>query len=101
MTPLLPEVTRFLSSRPLKQFWGGQWFEASSGRTFEVRDPGDDRVSATVEAGDAPDVDRAVEAAQAAFRKPGWADLPANDRAVLLHRLADVVERHREVLAQL
>ncbi len=101
MTPLLPEVTRFLSSRPLKQFRGGQWFEATSGRTFEVRDPGDDRVIATVAAGDAPDVDRAVEAAQAAFRKPGWADLPANDRAVLLHRLADVVERHREVLAQL
>jgi acyl-CoA reductase-like NAD-dependent aldehyde dehydrogenase len=46
-------------------------------------------------------VDRAVQAGERAFAESGWAQLPANDRAVLMHRLADLVDREREVLAQI
>src|SRR5213075_824720 len=64
-------------------------------------DAGDGKVIAKVAAGDKGDVDRAVAAAREAFRKSGWATLPANDRAVILHRLADLVDKNREILAQI
>src|SRR3954468_3852988 len=96
-----PEVTKFLSNRPLKMFIGGAWTDAAGGGTFETRDPGDGKVIAKVAAGDKGDVDRAVAAAREAFRKSGWATMPANDRAVILHRLADLVDKNREILAQI
>jgi aldehyde dehydrogenase (NAD+) len=100
-TPILPEVTKFLSVQPLKMFIGGQWTDAASGATLETRDPGSGKVLAKVAAGDQAEIDRAVAAAHEAFRKSGWATLPANDRAVILHRLADLVDQHREILAQI
>jgi aldehyde dehydrogenase (NAD+) len=100
-TPLRSEVTKFLASQPLKLLIGGQWADAASGATLETRDPGTGQVLAKVAAGDMVDIDRAVAAAQEAFRKSGWASLPANDRAVILHRLADLVDQHREILAQI
>jgi len=82
-------------------FIGGQWTEAKSRKTFETLDPGDGRTIAAVAAGDKADVDRAVEAARASFQKSGWATLPANDRAVLLHRLADLIDRHATIISQI
>lgn len=47
-----------------------------------------------------PDVDKAVEAAQAAFRRGSpWRRLDALSRGRLLQQLADLVERDRAVLA--
>jgi aldehyde dehydrogenase (NAD+) len=101
MQAILPEVTAFLSRTPLKMYIGGQWTEAVRGGTLETRDPGSGQVLATVAAGEAEDIDRAVAAAERAFRQSGWATMPAKDRAVILHRLADLVDRHRDILAQL
>ena len=101
MTSLNPEVTKFLSLQPLKMFIGGRWVEAQSGKTFATRDPGEGKVLAQVSAGDAADVEAAVAAAIEAFHKSGWATMPANDRAVILHRLADLIDQHAEVIAQI
>lgn len=47
-----------------------------------------------------PDVDKAVEAAQAAFQRGSpWRQLDALRRGQLLHQLADLVERDRAILA--
>ncbi len=99
--PLLPEVSEFLASGPVKLFIGGNWEEAASRGHFETRDPGTGEVLAEVAEGTAADIDRAVQAATTAFRKTTWATMPANDRAVILHRLADLVDRHRAALAQI
>lgn len=96
-----PEVTQFLSAQPLKMFIGGRWVEAQGGTTFETLDPGEGTRLARVAAGDAIDVAAAVAAAQQAFRKSGWATMPANDRGVILHRLADLIDRQQEILAQI
>lgn len=101
MIQLNPEVKKFLSSSPLKMFIGGRWTDASNGATFETRDPGENKLLANVAAGDQRDVDRAVKAAQGAFENSGWATMAANDRAVHLHRLADLIDKRREILAQL
>lgn len=101
MQHLHAEVQKFLSSQPKQLFIGGKWEAAQSGKTIEVRDPGNGRLIAHLAAGDAADVDRAVAAASTAFRKSGWATMPVNDRAVILHRLADLIDKRREVLAQI
>jgi acyl-CoA reductase-like NAD-dependent aldehyde dehydrogenase len=97
----LPQVQAFLSQSPLKMFIGGQWVATADGGTFHSVDPGDGTTLATVSEGKAADIDRAVAAARLAFRKSGWATMTASERAVLLHRLADLVDQHRAVLAQL
>src|SRR5882757_5475800 len=101
MSSTNPNVSKFLSSQPFKLFIGGKWVEAKSGKTFETLDPGEGKVLAKVSAGDVADVDAAVAAAQEAFRKSGWATMPVNDRAVILHRLADLIVKHQEILAQI
>jgi len=101
MAELLPEVKGFLAAQPMRMFIGGEWVDAVGGGGFETRDPGNGSVLAAVAAGDAPDVDRAVQAAHTAFRKSGWASMAADDRAAVLHRLADLVDKHRDILAQI
>src|SRR5262245_53053840 len=101
MTTLNPEVTKFLSAQPLKMFIGGRWVESRIVKTFESLDPGEGAVLAKIAACDVADVDGAVAAAQEAFRKSGWATMPVNDRAVILHRLADLIIKHADILAQI
>ncbi len=101
MKSLHSAVQEFLSSEPKQLFIGGDWVSAANGETIEARDPGDGRVIAHLASGDAADIDRAVAAARQAFRTSGWATMPTNDRAVILHRLADLIDRHRDVLAQI
>ena len=96
-----PEVNKFLSAQPLNMFIGGKWVSAQNEKTFETRDPGEGKVLADVAAGDAKDVDAAVGAAHEAFRKSGWATMPVNDRAVILHRLADLITKRQEVIAEI
>ena len=98
---LLPEVKRFLASKPVKMFIGGEWVTSADEAVFETRDPGDGSVLATVSEGRPADVDRAVEAARKAFKVSGWAVMPPNYRAVLLHRLADLVDANAAILAQI
>ncbi len=94
-------VTEFLSQSPLKAFIGGEWVPAADGTTFTTRDPGTGQPLAEVAAMGAKDVDRAVQAATKAFRTSGWAEMTPNERGVLLHRLADEVEKHKPVLARI
>lgn len=101
MATLRSEIREFLAQQPVKMFVDGEWTEALSEGTFEVRDPGEGSVIANVAAGEGRDIEKAVEAASWAFRHGVWATMPANDRAVYLHRLADLVDRDRAILAQL
>jgi acyl-CoA reductase-like NAD-dependent aldehyde dehydrogenase len=100
-TSLLPEVESYLSSGVIPGVVGGEDWAGTSGETFQTRDPGSGEVLAELHAYSAGDVDRAVEAANKAFRKSGWANLAPNDRAVRLHRFADLVESRKEIVAQI
>jgi aminomuconate-semialdehyde/2-hydroxymuconate-6-semialdehyde dehydrogenase len=68
----------------------GQAREPAGGRWLEVFDPATGQVFAEVARGDAADVEAAVAAATRAA--PGWAALPASERAEWLERLATAVE---------
>jgi betaine-aldehyde dehydrogenase len=78
----------------------GEWIEARSGRTFEVRNPATGEPMATVPDAAAEDVDRAVKAARRAF-DGGWRDVTAQERGRVLFRLADTVRRESKRLASL
>lgn len=93
-------VEDFLSAGVLGGYIGGAWQEASAA-TVEVRDPGSGQVIAEVAASTAGDVERAVRAAQTAFDQGRWSRAPAEDRAAVLHRLADLVDEHVETLARI
>ncbi|HVO47592.1 MAG TPA: aldehyde dehydrogenase family protein [Steroidobacteraceae bacterium] len=87
--------------KPGKLLIDGAWVNAASGRTFEVRDPSSDSVIARVAEGDSADIDRAVQAARTAFEDSDWSRMKAVDRERLLHRLADLIEKHADELAEL
>jgi aldehyde dehydrogenase (NAD+) len=66
-------------------FIGGEWVPPASSETIPVENPATEEIIASVPAGTAEDVDRAVAAARAAF--DGWAATPMAERAVVLDRL--------------
>jgi acyl-CoA reductase-like NAD-dependent aldehyde dehydrogenase len=78
---------------------GGEFVDALDGSTFDVFNPHDGSKLANVAEAKPRDVDRAVEAAQAAF--PGWRRMAAAGRGRLLLKLADAVEARAEELATL
>jgi 1-pyrroline dehydrogenase len=78
---------------------GGELAEAASGETMEVIAPATGETIAEVPRCGAEDVDRAVEAAQAAA--PEWLEKTPKERSEFIHKLADVIEENAEELAQL
>jgi acyl-CoA reductase-like NAD-dependent aldehyde dehydrogenase len=79
----------------------GEWVDAASGKTFDAIYPGTGEPIAKVAAADKEDVDRAVKAARAAFDGGDFAKMNGADRGKLLWRIADMMEKHIEELAEL
>jgi len=79
---------------------GGEWREAVSGARFESVNPFTGEPWASVPDGDARDADAAVRAAEAA-QTGAWGAATGFERARLMHRLADIVERDAAELAEL
>src|SRR5437867_3508135 len=80
-------------------FIGGEFVDSLDGRSFEVFNPHDGSKLADVAEARPADVDRAVQAARAAF--PSWSATQASERGRLLLKLADAIEGHAEELARL
>jgi acyl-CoA reductase-like NAD-dependent aldehyde dehydrogenase len=78
---------------------GGEWRPATSGRTYEKRNPArPSEVVGEFPASGEEDVNAAVEAAVAAF--PEWSRKPAAQRAAVLNKAADAIEARVEQIAQ-
>lgn len=80
---------------------GGNWQNSSTGEEFAVFDPATGRKIAMVQEASAIDVDRAVSAARAAFDHGPWTRMNPTERSVLIWRLADLIERNGDELAQI
>ena len=79
----------------------GQFVDSASARTLDVIDPSTAEVMARVPDATAADVNRAVSAARAAFDSGPWKDATAQDRGRILLKLAEVVRRRADELAEL
>lgn len=87
--------------RPGKLIINGEAVDALSGRTFETFNPAtEERITTVAEAG-AEDVDRAVQAARAAFESGPWPRMKPADRARVLHRLGDLILANADEIARL
>src|SRR5512138_1480135 len=80
-----------------KMLIGGEWREATGGRTLDVVTPATEEIAATVASASREDVDAAVDAARSAFAGP-WSRMSARDRGRLLWKLgARLMEQADEV----
>lgn len=82
-------------------FIGGKWLDSVSGKTFPTTNPSTGETICQVAEGDKADVDLAVKAARKAFTDSPWSRMNASDRARLLNKLADLIEKNTEELAAL
>ncbi|WDD91777.1 5-carboxymethyl-2-hydroxymuconate semialdehyde dehydrogenase [Burkholderia sp. FERM BP-3421] len=73
--------------------------EVASRETFTTTNPATGEVIAEVAAGGEAEIDAAVRAAKDAF--PKWANTPAKERAKLMRRLGELIERNVPMLAEL
>ncbi len=78
----------------------GAWTDGQAGESIATEDPATGLPLATVAAGDAADIDRAVRAARRAFTGP-WSRFSPRQRAARLTRLADLVARHADTFTEL
>ena len=93
-------VTQFVA-KPRQMLINGKWVNAASGKTFPTYNPATGDVLAQVAEGDKEDINRAVDAARAAFDKGPWRKLAPSERGRLIWKLADLLEKHAEEFAQL
>lgn len=77
---------------------GGEWSQSGSGQ-IDVTNPATGAVIARVPSAGAEETKRAIKAAHAAY--PAWRAKTANERAVLLRKLAAVITENQEDLAQI
>ncbi|MBN3160302.1 aldehyde dehydrogenase [Pectobacterium brasiliense] len=76
-----------------RMYINGEFVENRSGKWIDVVNPATEQVISQIPEGSADDAKRAIDAAEAA--QPGWEALPAVERGVWLHKIADGI-RERE-----
>ena len=87
---------------PGKLLINGQW-AAGSGKSFETVNPATGEVLTEIAEASAHDVDQAVAAARKAFDDVAgpWRKMSASDRGKVLWKIADLVEKNIDELAEL
>ena len=88
-------------SRARNNLIGSAWVPAASGKTIAVADPSTGGVLMNTPDSAAEDVARAVAAARRAFDTGPWPKLMPLERAKVLRRFADLVEKNHEELARI
>lgn len=76
---------------------GGQWVEPVEGRYFENISPVNGEVFCEIPRSSAADIEKALDAAHAAFS--AWGKTSATERSNILLRIADRIEQNLETLA--
>ena len=76
-------------------YYGGGWQEPDSSERFDVINPATGEQIGFVPAGNAADMDAAVEAARKAFYETDWPTRPVGERAECMERLAALIAEHQ------
>ncbi|KAI9888873.1 MAG: mitochondrial aldehyde dehydrogenase [Vezdaea aestivalis] len=82
-------------------FINNEFVASKSGETITSINPSDEKPITSVYAAGAEDIDLAVAAARRALKDPSWRDIGTTDRCNLMLKLADLVEKNKEILATL
>jgi malonate-semialdehyde dehydrogenase (acetylating) / methylmalonate-semialdehyde dehydrogenase len=84
--------------RPINHWIAGAAYAGQSGRTGAVYNPATGEQSGAVDFASAEEIDRAVQAAKAAF--PAWRALSLARRAEVFFRIRELVHERREEIAK-
>jgi aldehyde dehydrogenase (NAD+) len=87
------------ATKTFKNFIDGEWVDAGSGETFETTSPATGEVLGVFPRSSAEDVDRAVEAAKAAYEE--WRLTPAPKRGEILFRFGQLLAERKDEVAEL
>jgi acyl-CoA reductase-like NAD-dependent aldehyde dehydrogenase len=87
--------------KPGKLIINGEAVDALAGNVFYTLNPATEEPITAVAEARAEDVDRAVQAARAAFDGGPWPRLKPAERARILWTIADLIEQHADELARL
>ena len=82
-----------------KMYINGDWADALSGKTYEVKNPATGQTIDSVPEGSEDDVQAAVKAAEVAA--PAWAETAPDDRAALLRKGIQAIEAQAKEIAAL
>src|SRR5687768_10957297 len=88
-----------VAEKQFQNYIGGEWVDAASGETFDSLAPATGEKLGSFPRSSADDVDRAVEAAKAAFEE--WRLVPAPERGTILLRFARLLEEEKGDLTTL
>jgi acyl-CoA reductase-like NAD-dependent aldehyde dehydrogenase len=99
---VIPASNAALPDRPvILQHWnGGSWGDSSDGATTERRSPAHGVAVSVAAKGGRPEAEAAIAAARAAFDAGHWSRCSGKDRATLLLRVADLIDRDRAAIAR-
>lgn len=76
----------------------GAWVEPEEGKYLETKSPATGELVTKFAQANENDIDKAVKAARNAF-EGGWKDSTVEERAKILHQIADVIDENTERLA--
>jgi acyl-CoA reductase-like NAD-dependent aldehyde dehydrogenase len=88
-----------VGAKTFKNFIGGEWFDSTTGQTFESVSPATGETLGVFPKSGPEDVDRAVAAAKAAFED--WRLVPAPERGSILYRFANLLAEQKGELTDL
>ncbi|MUK88975.1 5-carboxymethyl-2-hydroxymuconate semialdehyde dehydrogenase [Ornithinibacillus sp. L9] len=79
----------------------GEFLNATSGEQFENKNPFTNQVTNLVAKGDKNDIEKAVVAADEAFRNGSWGSMKLKERMKYIEKIADLIEEEAEEIAYL
>ncbi|RXK35242.1 hypothetical protein M231_07496 [Tremella mesenterica] len=82
-------------------FINNEWRSSSSGESFNIYDPTNNQPLASISHASLQDVDDTVHSAKRAFQTTWGTQIPSSERARIMFKLADLMERDTEKLAAL
>lgn len=98
----VPEPIRNPEIKFTQIFINNNFIDSESGKTFSTLNPCTGEPICQVQEGDKADVDKAVAAAKAAFKRGSpWRRMDASKRGTLLYKLSDLLEKNITYLASL
>ncbi|MDU5107868.1 aldehyde dehydrogenase family protein [Clostridium sp.] len=78
-------------------FIDGEWRDSSDGATLKTYNPANGQLLSEIADAAEEDVDAAVKAARKAFNS--WSKTTVNERAIILNKIADIIDENSEYLA--
>ena len=88
-----------VGAKNFQNYIDGEWVDAASGETFRSKSPADGETIGVFPRSGPADVDRAVEAAKAAYEE--WRLVPAPKRGEVLFRFAQLLAEHKDDVTEL